>query len=147
MAGQGYRNGVREGCLKTAEGFIGYSAPQVAGTAEPFGSELRRHLKGPSEALEDLAVEMLARGLSVRDIEDAFKDETGRLLLSRRRYPSWASGCGRTTRTSSPAIWANTTSFICSSTGSRSGFGPGRGARPCWRPGASRAPVPGFSCI
>ena len=26
---------------------------------------------------------MLARGLSVRDIEDAFKEETGRLLLSR----------------------------------------------------------------
>jgi transposase-like protein len=26
---------------------------------------------------------MLTRGLSVRDIEDAFKDETGRLLLSR----------------------------------------------------------------
>ena len=26
---------------------------------------------------------MLARGLSVRDIEDAFKDETGRLLLSK----------------------------------------------------------------
>src|SRR5687768_1014688 len=36
-----------------------------------------------TEALESLAVEMLARGLSVRDIEDAFKDETGRLLLSR----------------------------------------------------------------
>ena len=26
---------------------------------------------------------MLARGLSVRDIEDAFKDESGRLLLSK----------------------------------------------------------------
>jgi putative transposase len=26
---------------------------------------------------------MLARGLSVRDIEDAFKDEGGRLLLSK----------------------------------------------------------------
>ena len=64
-------------------GFIGYSAPQVAGTAEPFRSALRGHLKGHSEALEDLAVEMLARGLSVRDIEGAFKDETGRLLLSR----------------------------------------------------------------
>ncbi len=25
--GQGYRNGVREGRFKTAEGFIGYSAP------------------------------------------------------------------------------------------------------------------------
>jgi putative transposase len=28
-------------------------------------------------------VELLARGLSVRDIEDVFKDEGGRLLLSR----------------------------------------------------------------
>lgn len=26
-------------------------------------------------------MELLARGLSVRDIEDAFRDETGRLLL------------------------------------------------------------------
>jgi putative transposase len=26
---------------------------------------------------------MLARGLSVRDIEDAFRDESGRLLLSK----------------------------------------------------------------
>jgi putative transposase len=81
--GGGYRNGLRRGRLKTAEGFIDYSAPQVAGTTEPFRSELREHLKGRSEALEDLAIEMLARGLSVRDIEDAFKDETGRLLLSK----------------------------------------------------------------
>jgi transposase-like protein len=27
VAGEGYRNGVREGRLKTAEGFIGYSVP------------------------------------------------------------------------------------------------------------------------
>ena len=33
----------------------------------------------------DLAIEMLARGLSVRDIEDAFKDENGRLLYRRPR--------------------------------------------------------------
>jgi hypothetical protein len=39
------------------------------------------HLKGP-RGLEDLAIEMLARGLSVRDIEDAFKDEGGRLLFT-----------------------------------------------------------------
>ncbi|WP_419906913.1 IS256 family transposase [Hoeflea sp.] len=81
--GDGYRNGVRRGRLKTAEGAIDFSAPQVAGTAAPFRSELRAHLKGHSEALEDLAVEMLARGLSVRDIEAAFRDEEGRLLLSR----------------------------------------------------------------
>lgn len=82
-AGQGYRNGVRPGRLKTAEGMIDYSAPQIAGRDEPFRSEIRDHLKGRTQALEDLAVELLARGLSVRDIEDAFKDESGRLLLSR----------------------------------------------------------------
>jgi putative transposase len=81
--GGGYRNGVRKGHLKTAEGFVDYSAPQVSGRDEPFRSELRAHLKGHTEALEDLAIEMLARGLSVRDIEDAFRDETGRLLLSK----------------------------------------------------------------
>lgn len=81
--GQGHRNGHRTHRLKTAEGGLEYSAPQVAGLAQPFRSALRDHLKGHTEALESLAVEMLARGLSVRDIEDAFKDETGRLLLSR----------------------------------------------------------------
>jgi transposase-like protein len=81
--GQGHRNGHRTHRLKSAEGALEYSAPQVAGLEQPFRSALRDHLKGHTEALESLAVEMLARGLSVRDIEDAFKDETGRLLLSR----------------------------------------------------------------
>jgi transposase-like protein len=62
---------------------IEYAAPQVAGLEQPFRSALRAHLKGHTEALERLAVEMLAREVSVRDIEDAFKDETGRLLLSK----------------------------------------------------------------
>src|SRR6266487_1265747 len=81
--GQGYRNGYRPGRLKTAEGRMEYSAPQIAGRDEPFRSAIREHLKGHTQGLEDLAIEMLARGLSVRDIEDAFKDETGRLLLSK----------------------------------------------------------------
>ena len=81
--GQGYRNGVRTGRLKTAEGLIEYAAPQIACRDEPFRSGIRDRLKGRTQALEDLAVELLARGLSVRDIEDAFKDESGRLLLSR----------------------------------------------------------------
>ncbi len=81
--GQGYRNGNRRGRLKTAEGFMEFSTPQIAGREEPFHSEIREHLQGHSQALEDLTVEMLARGLSVRDIEDAFRDESGRLLLSR----------------------------------------------------------------
>ena len=69
--------------LKTAEGLIDFAAPQVAGREAPFRSEIRSHLRGRTEALEGLAVELLARGLSVRDIEDAFRDESGRLLLSR----------------------------------------------------------------
>ena len=81
--GQGYRNGYRTGRLKTAEGLMEYSAPQIAGRDEPFRSSIRAHLKGHTEGLEDLAIEMRARGLSVRDIEDAFRDESGRLLLSR----------------------------------------------------------------
>jgi transposase-like protein len=81
--GAGHRNGSRAGHLKTAEGRIDYLAPQVAGTDAPFRSELRAHLKGHSDELDNLAIEMLARGLSVRDIEDTFKDEQGRLLLSR----------------------------------------------------------------
>jgi transposase-like protein len=82
-AGRGYRNGHRTGRLKTAEGEIAFSVPQVAGREEPFRSEVREHAKGRTEALEELAVEMLARGLSVRDIEDAFRADDGRLLLSR----------------------------------------------------------------
>jgi transposase-like protein len=81
--GQGYRNGSRTGRLKTAEGFIDYAAPQIAGRDEAFRSEIREHLKGRTQALEDLAVQLLARGLSVRDIEDAFRDESGLLLLSK----------------------------------------------------------------
>jgi hypothetical protein len=60
-----------------------FGPTDCAGRDEPFRSAIRAHLKGHTQALEDLAIEMPARGLSVRDIEDAFKDESGRLLLSR----------------------------------------------------------------
>ena len=81
--GHGYRNGHRTGRLKTAEGAIEFSVPQIAGRAAPFRSNIREHAKGRTEALEELAVEMLARGLSVRDIEDTFRADDGQLLLSR----------------------------------------------------------------
>jgi transposase-like protein len=82
--GQGYRNGYRTGRLKTAEGAVEFSAPQVSGRDTPFpvGHPPARP-KGRTEAIEELAVEMPARGLSVRDIEDAFRADDGRLLLSR----------------------------------------------------------------
>jgi putative transposase len=60
----GYRNGVRTGRMATAEGMLEYCAPQLRDMAEPFASAIRPALKGRTGALEDLAVELYARGLS-----------------------------------------------------------------------------------
>lgn len=81
--GSGYRNGWRAGRLKTAEGAVEYSAPQIADRSEPFRSKIRAILGSRTEELEALAVEMYARGLSTRDIEALFAGEDGRSLVSR----------------------------------------------------------------
>jgi transposase-like protein len=81
--GAGYRNGYRTGRLKSAEGPIEYSAPQIAERAEPFRSRIREAVRGRTDELEALAVEMYARGLSTRDIEALFADDAGTSLLSR----------------------------------------------------------------
>lgn len=83
VPGAGYRNGYRPGRVKSAEGAIEYSAPQIADRAEPFRSRVREIVGGRTEALEAMAIEMYARGLSTRDIEALFADETGKSLLSR----------------------------------------------------------------
>src|SRR5688500_7521589 len=80
---QGYRNGYRRGRLKTAEGMVEFAIPQVADTDEPWRSEVRQALAGRTEELEHLAIEMYARGLSVRDLEAAFTDECGRCVLTK----------------------------------------------------------------
>jgi transposase-like protein len=82
-AGSGYRNGYRRAKIKSAEGGIEFSVPQVADRAEPFRSRVRERVGGRSPELERLAVEMYARGLSTRDIEAAFRDEHGASILSR----------------------------------------------------------------
>src|SRR5215203_4043121 len=66
----GYRNGYRAGRMKTAEGVVEFAAPQVRDTAEPFVSGIRQNLAGRTGALEDLAVELYARGLSTRDLSE-----------------------------------------------------------------------------
>jgi putative transposase len=83
MPGSGYRNGYRAGEVKSAEGAIGFSAPQIADRVEAFRSRIREMLGERTEALEAMAIEMYARGLSTRDIEALFADETGKSLLSR----------------------------------------------------------------
>jgi len=80
---RGSRNGYEPGRIRTAEGAIPVAVPQVRGTDQPFRSSLMGFLEGNSEVLERLVAEMYARGLSVRDVEDAFRDATGELLISR----------------------------------------------------------------
>jgi transposase-like protein len=80
---RGYRNGYRPAKVDTAEGRIHLQVPQVRESPEPYRSKLADFLRGNSDVLEKLAIEMYTRGLSTRDIEDAFRDVTGDLLLSR----------------------------------------------------------------
>lgn len=80
---RGHRNGYEPARLKTAEGEVGIKVPQVRGTPEPYRPRLMAFLEGNSDVLERLVVEMYARGLSTRDVEDCFTDATGKLLISK----------------------------------------------------------------
>ena len=80
---RGYRNGYEPGRMRTAEGEIDVEVPQVRDAPTPYRSKLMTFLGGHSEVLERLAVEMYARGLSTRDVEDALQEATGQPLLSR----------------------------------------------------------------
>ena len=80
---RGYRNGYEPGRIRTAEGEIVVQVPQVRDAPETYSSRLMTFLRGNSDVLERLAVEMYARGLSTRDIEDALEEATGDRLLSR----------------------------------------------------------------
>lgn len=83
-AQRAYRNGYEEAALATAEGEVDVRVPQVRGSSTPYRSRLMEFLSGNSEALERLVVEMYARGLSTRDVEECFRDEaTGELMISR----------------------------------------------------------------
>jgi putative transposase len=79
----GSRNGYEPGRVRTAEGPIEVQVPQVRAAGVPFRSTLMSFLDGNSDVLDRLVTEMYARGLSTRDIEDAFRDVTGELLISK----------------------------------------------------------------
>ncbi len=80
--GRGHRNGYRTARLRSAEGSIEFAVPQLRGL-RGWRSQVREALSGSSEELERLAIEMYARGLSVRDIEAAFTDRRGHCRLTR----------------------------------------------------------------
>lgn len=81
---RGYRNGYEPGRIRSAEGEIEVRIPQVRESEQPYRSTLMDFLRGNSDVLEDLVVQMYARGLSTRDIEEALRDPvTGATLLSK----------------------------------------------------------------
>jgi transposase-like protein len=80
---RGSRNGYQPGHVRTAEGAVDVRVPQVRDAGELYRSTLMGFLEGNSEVLDRLVTEMYARGLSTRDVEDAFRDATGELLISK----------------------------------------------------------------
>lgn len=66
----GYRNGFKRRGLKTAEGKLAVEVPQVRDAAQPYRSSIWEALGRRSPKLGRMIVEMYARGLSTRDIED-----------------------------------------------------------------------------
>ncbi len=80
---KGLRNGYKKRQLKSAEGLIPIFLPQLRDTEEVYSSRLWRFVKGNSDVFRYLVTEMYARGLSTRDIEATFTDETGNCLISK----------------------------------------------------------------
>lgn len=79
---QGLRNGYEPGRIRSAEGQMKLHVPQVRGGGAPYRSRLMDFLRGNSDVLEHLVVQMYTRGWSTRDIEEAFRDPlTGQALL------------------------------------------------------------------
>jgi len=80
----GYRNGYEPGHIRSVEGEIEVRVPQVRASEQPYRSKLMDFLRGNSDVLEYLVVQMYTRGLSTRDVEEALRDPvTGETLLSK----------------------------------------------------------------
>lgn len=80
----GYRNGYKPGRMRSAEGEIPLQVPQVRDSEPPYRSRLMELLRENTDVLDYLVLHMYTRGISTRDVEDAFRDPTtGEALLSR----------------------------------------------------------------
>ncbi len=133
----GSRNGYEPGRVRTAEGAVEVQVPQVRGADAPFRSTLMGFLDGNSDVLERLVTEMYARGLSTRDVEDAFRDATGELLISRsavseitdRLWEDYQAFIARDlSEIAVEYLFVDAVSSPCAATARK---------RRCWSPGAS----------
>jgi putative transposase len=82
-----YRNGTTPSTLRTPTSRVTIDRPRVrsqqSGTTVDFQSEVWSRLEALESGLRRLTIELYARGLSTRDIEETLVDETGRPLVSR----------------------------------------------------------------
>lgn len=81
--GHGYRNGYKNGPLKTAEGVLRVKLPQVRGREEPYRSPLWSQVATTSDVLKQLIVELYVGGMSQRDIEYSLEKAVGQFVLSK----------------------------------------------------------------
>jgi len=79
----GYRNGYENKYIRTSEGRLALEVPQLRETDETYRSKFLSQINTKSGELERLIIEMYARGLSTRDIEDTLKDKDGNLMISK----------------------------------------------------------------
>ncbi|MBN2722965.1 MAG: transposase [Deltaproteobacteria bacterium] len=66
---KGYRNGYEDRKVKTAEGIIDVSVPQIRVLESPWLPAIWKNIAQRSKALEDIICEMWVRGIRVRDVE------------------------------------------------------------------------------
>jgi len=78
----GYRNGYDDAQVRTGVGKVAVKKAKVRATAEAYDSRLWPLIKTDA-GLQEKVLEMYVRGLSTRDIEELFRDQDGKKLLSR----------------------------------------------------------------
>ncbi|MBD3225690.1 MAG: IS256 family transposase [Caldithrix sp.] len=79
----GYRNGYYNRKVRSGEGSFNINVPRLREDTDSFESQILKRLKELENNLQHLATELYVRGLSTRDIESIFVDETGKTYLSR----------------------------------------------------------------
>jgi putative transposase len=79
----GYRNGYYRRRLSVPGSELDVSVPRVRNTRKKFKSRLLQGVARIADRVKTLALEMYVRGLSTRDVEQAFVTDTGKPVLSR----------------------------------------------------------------
>jgi putative transposase len=112
------------GRIRTAKGAFPAALCRARVTDLPFCSSLMSFFEGNSEVAERLVAEMYARGLSTGDLDDAFWEATGELLISRSAVSETTDSLWEDYRPSAPRTSLRSRLSTCSWTRSSSRFGP-----------------------